>query len=229
MMNPVELDAYFTRIGLPQAGRRLVEKARRESPVREVQSRLGNVLSHYPSRKMQRVVVPESLHVEFPAFIQYEHDPDVLEYYPQPVMLDLRIIDPFTKKVSRIQHTPDVLLLSRDCIRIDEWREEARLQKLATKHPGRFTRDGRRWNCPQVEAHLHEFGIQYRLRTPDEHPRTLVQNLLFLSDYYAPEAPTVSERALSRMRECIAEHGAITISDLIDLGQPGNSSEVPHG
>ena len=90
MMNQIELDAYFARIGLPVRGRRLVEKARRASPVRKVQSRTGNVLTHFPSRKMQKVVVAESRTVEFPAFMRYEHDPDVLEYYPQPVSLDLR-------------------------------------------------------------------------------------------------------------------------------------------
>ncbi len=228
MSTRAELESYFDRIGLPEAGRRLVEKARRESPVRKVQSRLGNVLSHYPSRKMLRTVVAESLHVEFPAFLQYEFDPDVLEYYPQPLMLDLRIADPFTKKVSRIQHTPDVLLLKRDCVCIDEWREQARLEKLAAKHPDRFTRDGARWNCPQVEAHLHEFGIQYRLRTADEHPGVLVENILFLKDYYMAGAHPVRDKALARIRECLAEHGAITLGDLIELGK-AIGSEQSHG
>lgn len=224
MMNQIELDAYFARIGLPVRGRRLVEKARRASPVRKVQSRTGNVLTHFPSRKMQKVVVAESRTVEFPAFMRYEHDPDVLEYYPQPVSLDLRTEHPLTKKVSRIQHTPDVLLLRRDCVCIDEWREDARLQKLMTKHPDRFTKHDKQWNCPQVETHLHEYGIQYRLRTADEHPQTFVQNLLFLADYYAPEASRVSDKTLVRILECIDECGEITIADLIELGRSGDLS-----
>lgn len=229
LLTTYELHEYFARLGLPEAGRRLVEKARREAPVREVQSRLGNVLSHYPSRKMGRTLVAESLHVEFPAFLQYEFDKDVLEYYPQPVMLDLRIVDPLTKKVSRIQHTPDVLLLRRDCVCIDEWKEQARLEKLAAKHPGRFTRDGTRWNCPLIESHLHEFGIQYRLRTADEHPCTLLQNLRFLADYYLPGANPVNEKVLARIRECLAKHGAIALSDLFDLGRATGPREVSNG
>jgi hypothetical protein len=37
-MGVVELEAYFVRIQLPEAGRWLIEKARREAPVRQVQS-----------------------------------------------------------------------------------------------------------------------------------------------------------------------------------------------
>ena len=219
VMDPSGLDAYFVRINLPDAGRRLVETARRESPVREVQSRLGNVLTRFPSRKMQRVVTTESRTVEFPAVIQYEHDPSVLEYYAQPVMLDLRITASGAAKPSRLQHTPDFLLLREDCVCIEEWREEARMEKLAIKYPGRFTNSGGSWNYPEVEAYL---GIQYRLRTAAEHPETLVQNLLFLADYYVPDVEPLSATVLNSIHGCLRECGALTLAELIALGQSSN-------
>jgi putative transposase len=222
MMGVVELDTYFVRMGLPDAGRHLVATARRDSPVRQVQSRLGNVLTRFPSRKMQRVIATESRTVEFPAVVQYEYDSSVLEYYAQPVRLDLRITDNGVKKPSRFQHTPDFLLLREDCVRIEEWREEKRMEKLCAQHPGRFTRDERGWRCPQIEAYLHSLGIQYRLRTPSEHPEIFVQNLLFLADYYAPEAEPVSAAALSAIRNCLGEHSSLSLAELIARGHPSD-------
>lgn len=222
MMDLAELDAYFVRVSLPDAGRRLVEVARRESPVRKVQSRLGNVLTRFPSRKMKRAVTAESRTVEFPALVQYEHDPFVLEYYAQPVMLDLRITARGATKPSRLQHTPDFLLLREDCVCIEEWREEARMEKLAIKYPGRFTKKGGSWSYPEVEAYLHGLGIQYRLRTATEHPEILVQNLLFLADYYVPDVEPLSAVALNAIHECLREYGALPLADLITLGKSRN-------
>ena len=218
-MDYIELNDYFAQVGLPEAGRHLVMKARREAPVRDVVSRLGNVISHYQSRKMRKTVIAESLHVEFPAFIQYEHDPNVLEYHPQPLMFDLRLVDPISKKVSRLQHTPDVLVLRRNSVCIDEWKDEKQMEQRATKYPHRYRKDGGRWRDPQIEDHLNPFGIDYCIRTSSEHPVILVQNLRFLSDYYAPEATSVSQEALAQIHKCLEEHAEISIADLIELGR----------
>ena len=53
-MTEAELDHYLAR--LPAAGQRLVRQARRESPVRQVQSRMGNVITRFVSGKMRRVI-----------------------------------------------------------------------------------------------------------------------------------------------------------------------------
>lgn len=219
MLNTAGLHEYFSRIGLPEEGRRLVEKARREAPVRKVQSRLGNVVTRYVSRKMEQAILTESRTVEFPAVIQYEYDQSVLEYYAQPVSLDEHVEDSATGRVSRFQHIPDFLLLRKDSVCIEEWRESTRLERLAAKYPGRFVRDGERWHYPQMEAHLHALGIQYRMRTPSEHPDTFVQNVRFLADYYTPEAEPVSTSALAAIKACLDEHVTISIRDIIALGK----------
>lgn len=51
-MTEEELDHYLAQV--PAAGQRLVRQARRESPVRQVHSRIGNVITRFVSRKMQR-------------------------------------------------------------------------------------------------------------------------------------------------------------------------------
>ena len=54
-------------------------------PVRRVGSRAGNVSGAYASRKMGCTIQFESHKVELWAIYSMEHDPQVLEYYDQPM------------------------------------------------------------------------------------------------------------------------------------------------
>ena len=88
ILSPIELNDLFDRLGTPAKGRRSVEKARKEAPVRDIQSNSSNVITWYSSKKMGRAIGTESRTCEFPAVVQFEHDPLVLEYYPQPCYLN---------------------------------------------------------------------------------------------------------------------------------------------
>lgn len=226
MLNAIELEMYFAKLGTPIAGRQFVMKARRESPVRKVQSRIGNVITKYQSRKMEVTIAVESRTVEFPALINYEFDSQILEYYAQPTKLDIIATDGGLKKPYRLQHTPDFLLLYSDKIVIDEWREEVRLQKLAGKYPGRYEYDEGRWRVPEIEAQLLEMGIHYQIRTPDEHPQQFIRNIQFLADYLAVDFPPVEADTLASIRLCFAEHAFISIADLIAKGRAAKVSII---
>jgi len=223
-MTEAELDPYLAR--LPAAGQRLVRQARRESPVRQVQSRIGNVITRFVSRKMQRVIVGESRTVELPAIVRYEHDAHVLEYYAQPVKLNLCLTDGGVKKAFRLNTTPDFLVLADSGIAIDEWRTSERMQRLSKKYPGRFEYDGSRWRWPEVQEFLAARGIEYRIRTDDEHPQVYVQNLRFLSDYYAAECPAVEPATLALLQACFADKASLTLDELIDLGGTTEACDV---
>jgi len=123
------------------AGRRLVEKARIEAPVRDVKSRGGNVITLFSSRKMGREICTESRHIEFAAAVDHEHDPNVLEYYAQPCRLDLELIETVTGQVRRIHHYPDFLVLRKSGIILEEWKSAAKLVRLAEKYPYRYEKD----------------------------------------------------------------------------------------
>lgn len=118
-----------------------MEEARRTAPVRQVRSTSNNVITRYASRKMARMIDTESRTVEYPAVIQYEHDSKILEYYAQPMKLDIVWQGPGETKPSRFPHTPDFLLITRDGFHVEEWREEERLQRLSAKFPGGFVKD----------------------------------------------------------------------------------------
>ncbi len=225
MLSPIELNALFDRLGTPTAGRRLVEKARKEAPVRDIQSHSGNVITWYFSRKMGRPIGTESRKVEFPTAVQCEHDSFVLEYYAQPCELDLVSTAEGKTQPSRVQHWPDFLIIREDQILIEEWREEKRLEKLAKKYPDRFIKEDDGWRFPIVEEHFAKMGITYRIRSADEHPRQYVQNLEFLSAYMDPSCPPVEERKVDLLKSVLAEKAVLTIADLLQY-RDRDESEV---
>lgn len=167
MLELVNLRHLFEHLGTPAPGRKAIEDARRNAPVRSVRSNSNNVITRFVSRKMARMIDTESRTVEYPAVVMYEHDPKILEYYAQPLRLDLKWKGPQDLRPSRIQHTPDFLLIREDGFWVEEWREEQRLFDLSKKNPERIFKDNGVWRFPAVEAHLCELGISYRLRSAD--------------------------------------------------------------
>lgn len=219
MLTALERQTLFDRLGTPTAGRRLVEKARENAPVRKVGSNGGNVVTHYASRKMGRLLGLESFHVEFPAAILYEFDKDVLEYYAQPVELDLFLANDVTKKSYRLQHFVDFLAVKRHGLFLEEWRQEHRLLKLLEKYPGRYVRDDAGWHFPKLEEYLSKLGITYRLRSDQELPRCRVENLKFLSDYLDAAHPQVEVGPLAAMSLLLKEEPVWNLVDFIYAGQ----------
>lgn len=98
MLSPIQLEELFEALGTPEIGRSMIRKARKEAPVRQVRSNWSNLVSRYPSQKMQRVIETESHTAEFPAMYLYEFDPNVLEYFPQPMEVDQLLALPSGKK-----------------------------------------------------------------------------------------------------------------------------------
>jgi putative transposase len=211
-----DLEDLFDRLGTPEAGRKLVQTARMEGPVREIKSTGGNVITWYCSRKMARTIGTESRTGEFPAAIHYEWDPAVLEYYAQPLSVDI-IQRQDNGRAVRYQHTPDFLLIRKDGIVIEEWRQEARLMRDAAKHPGRYVREVDGWRAPHAEAHFAAMGISYHLRSADEHPAELIQNLQFLGAYLDPNCPAPDGGFVSDLRDLFRDRPAIHLCELLNV------------
>jgi putative transposase len=214
MLSSKELCEIFDTLKTPRKGRELVEKARKKAPVRAVKSQGGNVITEFNSIKMERCILVESRHVEFPALIQYETDTDVIEYYPQPCEIELfrTLENPYRK--FRVTHVPDFLVIRRDGILIEEWKMEKRLCKLVLKYPNRYLRESDGWHDSDSEMYFSDIGITYRLRSDADHPRQYINNTLFLLDYYTPSYPAVARDKLRVFQETLAEKSYLTISEL---------------
>jgi putative transposase len=178
---------------------------------------------------MARLVDTESRTVEYPAVIMYEHNSKVLEYYAQPTKLDLKWHESGKRRPSRLQHTPDFLLVQEDGFWIEEWKEEARLQALSSDKPDRIFKDQEEWRSPVVEEHLRNLGISYRLRSANEHPRTFIQNLVFLSDYLDPSWPAVEESHLVAIQSQFKDQATLPLLHLLDRGRLAESGKVEGG
>jgi hypothetical protein len=206
---------------IPLNGRELIRKARRESPVRQVKSSGVNVKSLFQSQKMKVTMAAESLHVEMAAMVTYDRDPEILEFYPQPVYLEI----PGSSSRKNWHHTPDFLILRKSEIAIEEWRQEKRLKSLAAKYPERYQPAiGGGWESPPVAELLGNMGIRYEIRSADEHNQVYIDNLNFLRSYYRDDAPDVRPEALQAMRSLLAEHPVLPLKALINvaLGKPSH-------
>ncbi len=118
---------------------RLIAFRRAALPVRPVQGRAHNVRGRYPSRKMGVTIQFESQTPELWAIISMDHDPEVLEFFDQPITFPLHYRSKSGRRASPF-HTPDFLVLRTTGVFVEEWKTEAALQRLAEEQPERYQR-----------------------------------------------------------------------------------------
>jgi len=215
MLDKKKLVQLLDRLGVPPKGRELIERARAEAPVRKVESRGSNVITLYASRKMGCEIRTESRHIEFASAVSKEYDPTVLEYYAQPCLLRLDLVDA-DGEIHSIQHTPDFLVIREDGITLEEWKTEEKLKKLALRYPYRFQRnDDGGWYSKGIEAHLAQLGIQYKIFNEHAIPGKRIENFLHLADYFHPAAEACPMDTLDRLQAVLKEQGSVSLHELM--------------
>ncbi|AXE34652.1 Mu transposase C-terminal domain-containing protein [Chromobacterium phragmitis] len=210
-------ERLLDRLGTPAAGMRLIVDAVKYAPVRKVAScGGGNVITPFQSHKMQRTVETESRHLEFPAAVSLEHDPAVLEYYPQPSQLKFEVIDA-DGEIHAIDHTPDFLVVTEREVWFLECKPWSKLEKLAQRYPWRYQLDpDNRWRAPLIEQWLAERGIGYRIQSDRDIPQRRIENTLFLEDYLDPSAPPCSAEVAMRVQDALVAEGTLYLAELYD-------------
>ncbi|TXG80835.1 MAG: hypothetical protein E6R14_08645 [Thermomicrobiales bacterium] len=215
-LESIELENLFNALGTPPKGRQLVLEARQKAPVRSVHAGPSNVPVDFVSAKMGRVMKCESRQVEYARAIHLEHDTDTLEYYMQPVKLDVVWADAVSNRKNRFQHTPDILRIRKSGITLEEWKTESKLERLSEKNPERYERraDGS-WHSRLLEEHLSSYGIGYELHSDAEHPRRFIENLQVLADFWHPDCEPLDAAKAKTLRTLFAESSAIHLHELI--------------
>src|SRR5213593_3674807 len=89
MLSPEAFEAWCERTEASVQARLLMDRIRSSSPARRVGGGRSNVSGRYPSRKMGVTIQFESHRVELAGIYEMEHDPDVLEYFDQPIAIKL--------------------------------------------------------------------------------------------------------------------------------------------
>jgi putative transposase len=135
MLTNIQVERFFAELRTPEGGRDLIRKIRADGPVRKLETRMDTVRTRFISKKMERAVYAESRTVELPAIVIRENDKNTLELWPQPIKLDIKLESSDAKSSTRVQHIPDLFLIESDRFVMEEWREEARLLRLAAERP----------------------------------------------------------------------------------------------
>lgn len=190
MLTAAQFQQWCLRLKLSPVTIESLASRRAALPVRHVRSQASNVSGTYASRKMGCTIQFESHKVELWAIYMMEYDPRVVEYYDQPLTLELHYVTKAGQHKT-VPHTPDFLVLTQDGAWLEEWKQESRLLDLALTQPHRYQRDEQgQWRCPPGEEAAAQLGLGYRVRSSAELAPTAIRNLVFLEDYFvAPEVP----------------------------------------
>ncbi len=219
MLTPMQFQQWCRDLHLPAETVDLIAHIRFSPPARRVQGRAGNMSGLFPSKKMGVTIQFESQSVELGALYLMDHDESVLELYDQPHTFKLRYLDQSGKRMQGHYYTPDFLVVRKNGAVFEEWKTEEELCTLAQKQPYRYQRgeDGI-WRCPPGEEGAQSIGLSLRVCSSASLPRTYIDNLDFLADYFIVP-PRLPETVVSLIQARIQESPGITIAAL--LGGPG--------
>ena len=213
MRSSEALEAWCTLVGVSPHGRALIDRIRASDPARRVGGGRSNVSGRYPSRKMGVTIQFESHRVELAGIYEMEHDPDVLEFYDQPIQIKLDYEAAGGKHLG-VLHTPDFFVIRRTTAGWEEWKTEEELLRLAERSPNRYRagEDGQ-WHCPPGEVYARDFGFYYRVRSSREINWINQRNIQFLEDYLRSDSP-IQPESLEQVRPRVSANAEIRLSDL---------------
>src|SRR6266849_6025708 len=215
MLATHELARLCDRLGLSAEARAIVETIRSSPPTRRVRNAAGNVSVRYPSRKMGVTIQAESHRVELAGLYEYEHDPQVLEFYDQPPAIKLEY-QTGSGRQAGVWHTPDYFVLRADRVGWEEWKTDVGLERLAETMPHRYVRDAAgQWRCPPGESFAEPFGLFYRLRSSAEIDWVFQRNLRLLADYLGGQGPTISEQIAKTILALVEQQPGLQLDDLL--------------
>ena len=190
MLTDVDLLAWYTKLGLAESARVVIDHIRSSDPARRVGGGRHNVSGFYPSKKMGVTIQFESHRVELAAVYELEHDDDVLEYFDQPPSFKLGY-DSADGRHMGVLHTADYFVIRRGRAGWEECKTEDELDLLNRKNPNRYARDQEGgWICPPGQVHAAAFGFYYRVRSSRDIDWMYQRNIQFLEDYLRARIPT---------------------------------------
>jgi putative transposase len=133
---------------------------------------------------MGRTIQFESHHVELYGIYEIEYDDDVLEYYDQPIRIQLQYRARSGRKTTQ-WHTPDFFVIRQSSAGFEEWKPVTALDTLKVTMPERYQHEpSGGWRCPPGINAAQTHGLFYRIRTNAQVHPLVIQNLKFLQDFW---------------------------------------------
>jgi transposase InsO family protein len=155
----------------------------------------------------------ESHRVELAGIYEMEHDPEVLEFYDQPIQIKLDYEGAGGKRLG-VLHTPDFFVIRSTAAGWEEWKTEEELLQLAERSPNRYrATDDDRWRCPPGETYASDFGFYYRVRSSSEINWVYQRNIQFLEDYLRSDRP-IRPEAQNHVNALVTASPGIRLSEI---------------
>ena len=214
MLSPEAFAAWCERTEVSVQARSLIDRIRSSSPARRVGGGRSNVSGRYPSRKMGVTIQFESHRVELAGIYEMEHDPDVLEFFDQPITIKLDYESLGGRRVG-VMHTPDFFVIRTRNAGWEEWKSEDELLRLAERRPNRYVlgEDGR-WRCPPGEAHARMFELYYRIRSSRGINWVYQRNIQYLEDYLRFDSEQLRAGVRETVIALVSTNPGIRLSEL---------------
>lgn len=215
-MKPLpDLSDLYDRLGIPQAGRDLIEYVRHSEPARRVSDGRSNVCGAIPVDKMGVGIQYESRTNERRLILRWMFDPSVIEFWDQPTGLTIHYHNQAGRKVSSV-HIPDFLRIAETGIDFVECKTPDDLVSLNFKYPDRFLKnEAGRWVSPAGIDSCAAYGIGYEVSLPTDVPAVFVRNADFLLDYFRDSPDPGMLRVIDDVVGIVEEHKAMSLCKLI--------------
>ena len=223
MLTDEEFDQWCLDMEFSERTKKFIQSIRTSPPVRRVKSAAGNVSGRYPSRKMGMTIQFESHKLELPAIYEFEHDPDVLAYYDQPLKMKLNYVAKDGKRRVGFLHTPDFFVIRRHWGGFLECKYDDELEKLAVEMPNRylFCKDDGTWSCPPGEGYSTSYQLGYSMYISSQIDWIYQRNMHFLEDYLHPDTPPVPDDVRAAIQTEVMKCPGITLNDLLGEKEKG--------
>lgn len=213
MLNDAAFTVYASRLALGKRAVDVTARARRSEPLAGTSQGRGSMTGRFVSSKMGHSLGADARTTEFIAFLDYELDDRVYEFWEQAVELVVRYEDAAGRKRATRTRV-DVLVLERDGVFLDSWKTEEELIELVRAQPGIYARTEAGWRSPASEAAAAELGLGFRLRTPATLRPEVVQNGTFLRSYWQSRSP-LSADDVRALRDTVDRKPGLTVADLL--------------
>jgi len=214
MLSPEAFAAWCERTEVSVQARSLIDRIRSSSPARRVGGGRSNVSGRYPSRKMGVTIQFESHRVELAGIYEMEHDPDVLEFFDQPITIKLDYESLGGRRVG-VMHTPDFFVIRTRNAGWEEWKTEDELLRLAERCPNRYvlSEDGH-WRCPPGETQAKIFELYYRVRSSRGINWVYQRNIQYLEDYLRFDSEQLRAGVRETVIALVSTNPGIRLSEL---------------
>lgn len=214
-----QFEGLFETMQLPPAARNYVLQTVVSLPTQTQVNTTDGTQIIFPSRKMALSFPLMSKSGEFAHVYCMEIHPDVLGYFMQSLGVSLEIKADDGRLLTRTMYTPDALVFTRKCIYVREFRDEKRLVERHIKNPYQYYQDELGlWRYRAAEEYFAAIGLKFEIVTNQSLPVTLIENMMFLEDYYRDDCERLDRVKAQQLVLSVQGHRYASLRTLIAEG-----------